>query len=234
MTEVDTSHGGVWTQSAWQQLRWLAAGLVIAFAIPFVFADVLDLPRDLYYGIYAASVVMFFLFWARFTGQPITAMIRRRWPLATVLGMVCAIVVAVIMIRTEPATAKPGGLPLVGAVLWRGVVYGGVDGLLLSAFPILAVFAATAGSRLRRHLPGTAGIGALALLASLVMTAAYHFGYSDFRSGKLVKPVVGDLIWSLPTLATLNPVGAPIAHAGMHVTAVMHSYESDTFLPPHQ
>jgi hypothetical protein len=34
MTEVGTSHSDVWTQSAWQQLRWLAAGLVIAFAVP--------------------------------------------------------------------------------------------------------------------------------------------------------------------------------------------------------
>jgi hypothetical protein len=74
----------------------------------------------------------------------------------------------------------------------------------------------------------------MALLASLVMTAAYHIGYSDFRSVKLLKPVAGDLIWSVPTLATLNPVGASIAHAGMHVTAVLHSYETDTFLPPHQ
>lgn len=45
---------------------------------PFVFADVLDLPRDLYYGIYAASVVVFFVLRAGFTGRPINAMIRRR------------------------------------------------------------------------------------------------------------------------------------------------------------
>lgn len=234
MTEVDTPRSDVWTQTARQQVRWLAAGLVIGFAVPFLFTDMLSLPRDLYYGIYAAIVVVFFVLWARFTGQSIEVMIRRRWRLATVLGVIFAIVVAVIVIRTEPTTARPGGLALAGAVLWRGVVYGAVDGLLLSAFPILAVFAATAGSRFRRHLPGTAGIGGAALLASLVMTAVYHLGYSDFRSIKLAKPVAGDLIWSVPTLATLNPVGAPIAHAGMHVTAVLHSYETDTFLPPHQ
>lgn len=234
MTEIDRPRSGIWTRSARQQVRWLAAGLVIAFAIPFVFADVLDLPRDLYYGIYAATVVVFFVLWAWFTGQPIDAMIRRRWRLATVLGVVFAIVVAVIVIRTEPATSGPRGLSLVGAVLWRGLVYGAADGLLLSAFPILAVFAATAGRRPRRGLLGAAVTGAVALFASLVMTAVYHLGYSDFRSVKLLKPVAGDLIWSVPTLVTLNPVGAPITHAGMHVTAVLHAYETDTFLPPHQ
>jgi hypothetical protein len=40
-------------------------------------------------------------------------------------------------------------------------------------------------------------------------------------------------VWSVPTLGTLNPVGAPIAHAGMHVTAEVHNYDTDLFLPSH-
>jgi hypothetical protein len=66
------------------------------------------------------------------------------------------------------------------------------------------------------------------------MTAVYHAGYSDFRSDKVAKPLTGDAMWSIPTLVTLNPLGAPIAHAGLHVSAVLHSYDTDTFLPPHE
>jgi hypothetical protein len=66
------------------------------------------------------------------------------------------------------------------------------------------------------------------------MTGAYHLGYSDFRSGKVRKPMGGDLVWSVPTLVTLNPIGAPIAHAGLHVTAVLHDYDTDLYLPPHE
>jgi hypothetical protein len=66
------------------------------------------------------------------------------------------------------------------------------------------------------------------------MTATYHLGYSDFRSAKLRQPVAGDVAWSAPTLLTLNPIGAPIAHAGLHMSAVLHSYETDLFLPPHE
>jgi hypothetical protein len=61
----------------------------------------------------------------------------------------------------------------------------------------------------------------------------YHLGYSDFRSEKLRKPIVGDVVWSTPTLVTLSPLGAPIAHIGLHTSAVVHSSETDTFLPPH-
>ena len=42
------------------------------------------------------------------------------------------------------------------------------------------------------------------------------------------------MIWSAPTLLTLNPLGAPLAHAALHVTAVVHAYDTDTFLPPHR
>src|SRR5438045_7400740 len=69
------------------------------------------------------------------------------------------------------------------------------------------------------------GIGVLALAASLAFTAVYHLGYSDFRGSKLRKPVAGDVLWSAPTLLTLNPVGAPLAHAALHVTAVAHAYD---------
>lgn len=221
-------------RAARAQLEWLAFGLVFAFTIPFVLADQIGVSRDLYYGIYAASVVLLFATWAWETGQPLGAMLRTRWVTATVLGLVFAGLLSMLVLRAADATSRPGGAQLVAEVFWRGGVYGFADGLLLSSFPILAVFAAFKGTRLRERLRGRIAIGALALVASLAMTAVYHAGYSDFRSGKLRSPVIGDVAWSVPTLVTLNPIGAPIAHAGMHVTAVLHSYDTNLFLPPHR
>lgn len=232
---VPRSARGRWlTAAAAQQSRWLAGGLALGFCVPFVLADLLDLQRDVYYGVYAASVVVFFVLWARATGQSPAEMARRRRLPAVALGLACAAVLAVMVLRVEDATTRPDGLTVAAAVLWRGVVYGATDGLLLSVFPILAVFAAFAGTRLREERRGTLLIGLVAMLASLAMTAAYHLGYSDFRSSQLRSPVVGDLVWSVPTLVTLNPLGAPIAHIGLHTTAVLHSYDTDLFLPPHE
>jgi D-alanyl-D-alanine carboxypeptidase len=212
---------------------WLAGGFVLAFTLPFLLADMLDVHRDVFYGLYALAVLALFWLWSRSTGYDLVAATKRRWRWAAGLGIASAAVLSVMVVRTEEATARPEGLELVQAVLWRGLVYGVTDGLLLSVFPILLVFAALAGSRLNARLTGKVLIGVIALVASLAMTVVYHAGYSDFRSGKMTKPMTGDVLWSIPTLLTLNPLGAPIAHAGLHVSAVLHSYETHTFLPPH-
>jgi hypothetical protein len=111
-----------------------------------------------------------------------------------------------IVVRTEDATDRPGGLEFLGAVLCRGVLYGSADGVLLSVFPILAVFAAFAGTRLRERVAGKIAIGTIAMIASIGITSVYHVGYSDFRSEKVRKPMARDVIWSAPTLATLSPL----------------------------
>jgi hypothetical protein len=212
---------------------WLAAGFAVAFAVPFLLADVLEIDRDLFYGLYALAVFGLLALWSRSTSYDLVAAVRRRWLAALLLGLAAASILAATVVRTEDATSRPNGLELVGAVAWRGLLYGVTDGVLLSVFPILVVFAAFASSRLNERLRGKVVIAVVALAASLAMTAVYHAGYSDFRSEKMRKPLSGDVIWSAPTLLTLNPIGAPIAHAGLHTSAVLHSYETDTFLPPH-
>jgi hypothetical protein len=212
---------------------WLAGGLLYAFAVPFLFADLLELPRDFYYGLYFAAAGGLFWAWLHATGKSARELLVRRWPWAAALGLGFGAVLALMVVRTEDATSRPDSLGLVAAVVWRGLLYGLADGLLLSAFPILVVFAAFERSRRLRTWRGRIGVAFVALLASLAMTATYHLGYSEFRSAKLRKPVAGDVIWSTPTLVTLNPIGAPLAHAGLHTSAVLHSYETETYLPPH-
>lgn len=219
--------------SARRHLAWLVGGMAGSFLVPFLLADQLGLQRDLYYAVYAAAVVGLFVAWARDTRQPLPEMCARRWRLAVGLGVLFAAISVLIATQAETGSTHPGGIEFVAALGWRGVVYGAADGLLLSAFPILLVFAALGNSRLRHRTGGLVAVGAAAMAASLAMTAVYHAGYGDFRSYKLRKPVTGDLVWSVPTLATLNPIGAPMAHIGLHVGAVVHDYDTDVFLPPH-
>jgi hypothetical protein len=216
-----------------RHLRFLAGGALLAFALPFVLTDLVTIDRDLYYGIYAGSVFALFSLWLRSAGRPVRQILTRNWRVTAALAVLFGGVMVAVALK-ESATSHPHGWTFAGALAWRGVVYGLADGLLLSTFPILVVFAAFGSRPLReRTKRAVAGIAALALAASLAFTAVYHLGYADFRGSKLRKPVAGDVLWSAPTLLTLNPAGAPLAHAALHVTAVAHSYDTDTFLPPH-
>ena len=72
----------------------------------------------------------------------------------------------------------------------------------------------------------------MALPLVLLITATYHLGYPQFREDGVGQPEIGNTIMSVPMFATANPIGSVVAHATMHTTAVVHSYETDVFLPP--
>ena len=90
--------------------RWARRRL---FVVPFVFADGLRLPRDVYYGIYVAAVLGFFVLWARATGQRFEVMLRRRWRLAVVLGVIFGLVLG--FRRLGVALRRAGRFKLCGS-----------------------------------------------------------------------------------------------------------------------
>ena len=102
------------------------------------------------------------------------------------------------VLRTEDATARPGGLELIGAVIWRGIVYGVADGLLLSAFPILAVFAMFAGTRLRERMLGTIAIGLAALVIFAGDDSYVPRRLQRLSLGEAAEAVAGDVVWRSP------------------------------------
>jgi hypothetical protein len=52
---------------------WLGGGFVVAFAVPFLFADLLEINRDLFYGLYAIAVAGLFALWVHSTGYDLVA-----------------------------------------------------------------------------------------------------------------------------------------------------------------
>ena len=214
-----------------RHLLWIPAVATFGFLAPFLFSDLLGLPADLYYLIYFSGAVGLFVLYVRATGLNVRRWLSRRLLWGVLLGIAGGVVLMQ-GVLARPATARLAGLELVRAIVWRGLIYGSVDGLLLFAFPWIVVWRgleAEDGGLARR-----AAAGALALISVLVITTTYHLGYEDFRSRKIIQPNVGSTIGAVPTLVTANPVASPISHVFLHVTAVLHSPETDLFLPPHR
>jgi hypothetical protein len=66
-----------------------------------------------------------------------------------------------------------------------------------------------------------------------LVTAAYHFGFPEYRGGGMVGPVIGNTTMTLGYLLTNNPLAAIFSHIAMHVAAVLHGPASVIQLPPH-
>ena len=115
-----------------QHWLWLAGGLGLAFAFPFLLTDVAAVNRDVFYGLYAVMVIALLAAWSRSTGYDLVAAAKRHWVAALLLGIAAGGLLAATVLRTEDSTPRPDGLELAAAVAWRGIVYGITDGLLLS------------------------------------------------------------------------------------------------------
>lgn len=212
-------------------LGWIPVGAGIGFLASFVFGDLLRLPVDLYYLAYFTSVLGFVAFYVSRTGLDVASWVSRRWGWGLALGVLGGAVLTR-GVLAHPATAGASGVALWWDVLWRGVVYGCVDGLLLFAFPWVVTWRALGaeGGGWRRKSAAVA----VAYAAVLLMTTAYHLGYGDFRSEKIAQPNIGATIGAVPTLVTANPLASPLSHIALHVAAVLHVPDTDLYLPPHR
>jgi hypothetical protein len=208
---------------------WFAFGAGVAFLVPFLGVSVLDLQHDLFYLVYFAATALLLVSYVRAEHVEVRRIASHAWPWSLGLGIVVGLA-EIANVLGRDATDRPGGAYFVFEILWRGVTYGIVDALLLSVLPGLVVY-----GMLRGRVGGVVGklrFTALALPLVLLITAAYHLGYPQYREDGVGQPEIGNTIISVPMFATANPIGAVVAHATMHTTAVVHSYETDVFLPP--
>jgi hypothetical protein len=181
--------------------------------------------------VYFGVILIFFSLYIRKTKLNVKEWFSKRMAWSVLLGLIFGALM-VQNVLSRPETERFTGAYLVWLVIWRGLIYGGMDGLLLSSFPWIVTWRAFDVGK--KPLGKKIAFGFLAWLFILVVTTAYHLGYSDFRSRKIIQPNIGNTIISVPTLVSANPIGSPITHAIMHTTAVIHSPKTELFLPPHR
>jgi hypothetical protein len=208
-------------------MEWYVAGALIAFVVPLIAASLLGLHHDLYLLVYFTVVGTFLASFVAHTHPDWRGWLRTRlwWSLGV------GAVVAFAMVRNvmnEASMAHPSGSFFWFELLWRGLLYGTVDALMLFVFPAMVAYLLLRNPDRRRRLR----FAGLTLLLSMGITATYHLGYPQFRGSDLVQPEIGAVIATIPTALTGNPVGAVVVHDVFHLAANVHTYRSATFLPP--
>lgn len=213
-----------------QSLAWLVLFAVTGFLVSAVFSGALRLERTVflipYVGIVGALLVLYF------RRRPISQkQLIGRWPYG-VVGVAVATFLLMRNIQGQPVSAAPEGVQLILTLAWVGLAYGAIDGLLLNVVPVLVIlgpgFYESNPSWKERLVRGLK-----ALAASVVVTVAYHFGYTEFHGPKMIAVIIGNVIISSTYILTGSPLAAVLTHVIMHVAAALHGMESTLQLPPH-
>jgi hypothetical protein len=213
-------------------LGWIVAAGLLGFAISLIFSALLRLPRDIFLVPYIGFTLLFLFAYARWSGLSIQDLILHNW----VWGVIGAVILGIVTIRnvlSQPASPRSKGFNLAFDLLWSGFLYGLTDGLLLSVFPVMATWQAFTLLSWTSTAPGRILVALLAVLASMFVTSAYHFGYIEFRGKRLITANVGNTVMTLGVLVTSNPLAAMICHPAMHMAAVLHGPALVIQLPPH-
>jgi hypothetical protein len=213
-----------------RHLAWFAGVCVVAFLVPYLGVSILDLQHDVFYLVYFAITIALVATYARVERVAIVEIFQSRWRWSLALGLLLSAFLVFNVFNTEDATPRPHGAYFVFELLWRGVGYGVIDTLLLTIFPCFVAYKLLHGRI--GGLKGKLRFTALTLPLVLIITATYHWGYPQYRQDGLSRPETGNVLISVPTFATANPVGSVVAHVTQHVAAVTHSYESRIFNPP--
>jgi hypothetical protein len=214
-------------------MGWIAAAALLGFAITAFFSGVLQLPRSIFLVVYLVLATPFLYAFARWSSLDIGSLLRHNWG----WGLAAAILVGAFTVRnilSQPASPHSQGLSLAFDIAWLGIVYGALDALLLSVLPVLATWQAFSVLGWTHSLPGKILVGAIALVASLLVTIAYHYGYPEFRpAGGVMGPSIGNGVMSLGYILSNNPIAAVFSHIAMHIAGVLQGPALVMQLPPH-
>lgn len=213
-------------------LGWIAATGLLSFAISFIFAGKLRLSRRVFLVPYVALAGLFLHAFLKWSGISLQELVRHNW----IWGLAGAVLLALFLvknIRSQPASPSSKGALLAFDILWLGVIYGLMDAMLLSVFPVVAAWQAFTLLGWTLTWPGRILVALIAVLASLLVTIAYHAGYPEYQGKGMVGPVIGNTTMTAGYLLTTNPLAALLSHMAMHIAGVLHGPATVVQLPPH-
>ena len=213
-------------------MLWILYASVLGFTVSAIFAGLLKLPRNIYLLIYIPLVAALFTFFIISNKINVSVLLLHNW----YWGLIGAVIAGALVINnvfSQPSSKRSAGPELVVDIVWPGLTYGLIDALLLSVLPILAVKLTLTDPCWTDSWYGKIGIGIIGMMASFVVTTAYHLGYPEFRGKKVIWPNIGNGLLSLAFILTMNPLAAILPHMAMHVAAMIHGKNTTGQVPPH-
>lgn len=216
----------------WSHLVWVLAAAALGMAVATFFAGLLQLPRNIYLIPYVTFVGAFLYSYIQWAEVDVRNQLRQHW----LWGLLAGVLLSVYTVQTvlmQPRSPMPQGGELFFAVAWLGLIYGAMDGLLLSVLPVYATWQGCMLLGWTGRWPGRLAAAVLSLLASMLVIGVYHLGYPEFRGPQVLIVMLGVGAQTLGYIVTHSPIAPVISHIAMHVAAVLYGLQSVSQLPPH-
>ena len=219
-----------WVGSLW----WLVAVAAASFAVSWLAATRLQMPRTPYIAVLTVMTAVLsvgYVWWLDVTAADL---VTSRWMWGLIVAPLSAAFLIVGMTklpvsqRLHDFSQQLHGWRLTRALLWEGVVYGTAEGILLSVLPVFITWqmvnslgwSGVAGGMARWTLP---------IAASAIVIIVHHLGYWEYRNRLLVPITVGCGMLSVGYLATASLIAPTLGHILAHGTGLVRGVE----LPPH-
>ena len=197
---------------------WVAAIAAATAFTAWLATDVLHLPREGFVLLHTATAAALAVTYARFAGADFRAAFRDH----AVRGVVVVVLLSPLVVRSvlsQAGAPRAEGAALAWQLAVDGLLYGAVDGFVLTVLPMLAARAAF----------GPAG----AFVASALVFAVYHLGFAEFRNATLLYPMLSAVLMAVAYLLSRSALAPVLLHVLMHVVAVLHGPAGTLQLPPH-
>ena len=119
---------------------WFVGASAVAFAIPYLGVSVLDMQHDLDHLVFFAITLALLATYVRVEQISVSELFSRHWRWSVGIGVALAAFLVFNVIHGSNATARPHGAYFFFELLWRGLGYGTIDALLLTAFPAVVAY----------------------------------------------------------------------------------------------
>jgi hypothetical protein len=209
---------------------WIAVAALAGFLVTYVLVDRMRLTREWFvlgHVVLTGTLLALYFTLTKTRWNDLVG----SWPRG-LLGAAVAGALMIGFVLTGQSSPPPTGLALVWAIVWLGAVYGAIDALLLSVFPV-AASRWIGGSDLLAAEGGLKPVSLVALGVSLVLTVTYHLGFPEFRGAAMVSALIGNGIMTLSYLGTGSALAPILAHIALHIAAVTYGYANALPAPPH-
>jgi len=213
-------------------ILWFLGATSLSFGISGLFSGKLMWNRRLFLLPYLLFSSVFLVLFVTLNDIPVMKYVQHNHEWGILAGILASGVL-ILNIRSQRKSQTLKGRFLLFDLIWLGLFYGLMDGLILNAMPVIAVKEMFGGFEAQRGIGSVLLEGGIALTLSLIITLFYHIGYKEFRNKSVFLVLVGNTIITLAFVFSNNLLGALISHTVMHLAAVLRGPETTIQLPPH-